>query len=73
MYKAMHSYLAKNHSTDNEHSERELVRHWKLFAANGGLRIVQQRQLGNLDVGIEGERNGTFIRRNWSTRKRTCG
>ena len=43
-YKAMRSYVAKkkNHLTDDEYLERELVRHWILFAANSGLRSGEQ-------------------------------
>ena len=59
-YKAMRSYVAKkkNHLTDEEYLERELVRHWILFAANSGLRSGEQRQLKWLDVSIEVEGGG---------------
>ena len=59
-YKAMRSYVAKkkNHLTDDEYLERELVRHWILFAANSGLRSGEQRQLKWLDVSIEVEGGG---------------
>ena len=59
-YKAMRSYVAKkkNHLTDDEYLERELVRHWILFAANSGLRSGEQRQLKWLDISIEVEGGG---------------
>jgi len=58
-YKAMRSYVAKkkNHLTDDEYFERELVRHWILFAANSGLRSGEQRQLRWTDVIIDKQKD----------------
>lgn len=41
----MRSYVAKvkNRLSDEDAFERELVRHWCLFAANSGLRSGEQR------------------------------
>lgn len=59
-YKAMRSYVAKkkNSLTDDEYIERELVRHWILFAANSGCRIGELRQLKWSDISIEVEGGG---------------
>jgi len=56
-YTSMRSYSAKvkNRLTDKEAFERELVRHWCLFAANSGLRSGEQRQLRWSDVSLHKE------------------
>ncbi len=63
-YTALRSYAAKvkNKLTDNETYERELVRHWCLFAANSGLRSGEQRQLTWGDVSVvKDKHNGEEI------------
>jgi len=57
---AMRSYVGKktNSLSDEEYLERELVRHWILFAANSGLRSGEQRQLKWFDLSIEVEGGG---------------
>jgi integrase len=59
-YTALRSYVAKkkNHLTDEEYLERELVRHWILFAANSGLRSGEQRQIKWTDISVEVEGGG---------------
>ena len=56
-YTSMRSYVAKvkNRLSDKDAFERELVRHWYLFAANSGLRSGEQRQLRWSDVSIHKE------------------
>ena len=56
-YTSMRSYVAevKNRLSDKDAFERELVRHWCLFAANSGLRSGEQRQLRWSDVSIHKE------------------
>ena len=57
---AMRSYVGKktNGLSDEEYLERELVRHWILFAANSGLRSGEQRQLKWFDLSVEVEGGG---------------
>ena len=56
-YTSMRSYVAKvkNRLSDKDAFERELVRHWCLFAANSGLRSGEQRQLRWSDVSVHKE------------------
>ena len=56
----MRSYKSKlkNRITDDEYVQRQLFRHWCLFAANSGLRNGEQRQLKWEDVKIEKEAEG---------------
>lgn len=63
-YTALRSYKSKvkNRLSDEEYVERELVRHWCLFAANSGLRSGEQRQLTWSDVAIEKDENLTLAR-----------
>ena len=57
---AMRSYVGKktNLLSDEQYLERELVRHWILFATNSGLRSGEQRQLMWSDLSIEVEGGG---------------
>ena len=57
---AMRSYVGKktNLLSDEEYLERELFRHWVIFAANSGLRSGEQRQLKWEDISIEVEGGG---------------
>ena len=59
-FKAMRSYVAKkkNALSDEEYLEREVVRHWVLFAANSGCRSGELRQLKWADVSVEVEGGG---------------
>ena len=59
-YTAMRGYKSKlkNRITDDEYVQRQLFRHWCLFAANSGLRNGEQRQLKWEDVKIEKEAEG---------------